>query len=164
MEPKWESIMAWQTSILRNGTEGQNRLTNHWLPTLERLETPPSPLTTVLFPQDPDFVSHDTPLDQIGDKSLVPGSRIALVGLGEKEIITCHQILLPNPILNTGNMGVLGLCEQRDLIRAKFPIYSRPGQILGLESWLRDEKRGRWVLILDNVDDHEFLRKSQVIA
>jgi tetratricopeptide (TPR) repeat protein len=31
-----------------------------------------------------------------------------------------------------------------------------------VENWLRDEKRGRWVLILDNVDDHEFLCKSPV--
>ena len=29
-----------------------------------------------------------------------------------------------------------------------------------VENWLRDEKRGSWVLILDNVDDHESLRKS----
>jgi hypothetical protein len=27
-----------------------------------------------------------------------------------------------------------------------------------VESWLRNEKRGRWILVLDNVDDHDFLR------
>jgi hypothetical protein len=31
-----------------------------------------------------------------------------------------------------------------------------------VENWLRDEKRERWILILDNVDDDEFLRKSPV--
>lgn len=52
------------------------------LPALERPETPPSPLSTVPFARDPDFVSRETLLDQIHDKSLVLGSRIALVGLG----------------------------------------------------------------------------------
>lgn len=52
------------------------------LPTPERPETPPSPLSTVPFPRDPDFVSRSTILDQICEKILVPGARIALVGLG----------------------------------------------------------------------------------
>ena len=43
---------------------------------------PPSLLSTVPFPRDPDFVSRDNLLDQIRDKNLVLGSRIALVGLG----------------------------------------------------------------------------------
>jgi hypothetical protein len=28
-----------------------------------------------------------------------------------------------------------------------------------VQNWLRDGKRGRWILILDNVDDDAFLRK-----
>ncbi|KAJ5918614.1 hypothetical protein N7466_010606 [Penicillium verhagenii] len=47
-----------------------------------RPETPPGPLSNVPFPRDPDFVRHDTLLDQLHNKSLVPGARIALVGLG----------------------------------------------------------------------------------
>ena len=49
---------------------------------LVRPETPPSPLSTVPFARDPDFVSRDTLLYQIHEKSSVSGSRIALVGLG----------------------------------------------------------------------------------
>lgn len=49
---------------------------------LVRPETPTSPLSTVPFSRDPDFVSRDTLLQQIHEKSSVPGSRIALVGLG----------------------------------------------------------------------------------
>jgi hypothetical protein len=49
---------------------------------LVRPETPPSPLSTVPFARDPDFVSRDTLLHQIHEKSSVSGSRIALVGLG----------------------------------------------------------------------------------
>ncbi|KAJ5604797.1 hypothetical protein N7510_009951 [Penicillium lagena] len=48
----------------------------------ERPETPPSPLSTVPFTRDPDFVCRTRLLDQIHEKSAVPGSRIALVGLG----------------------------------------------------------------------------------
>jgi hypothetical protein len=48
----------------------------------ERPETPPTPLSTVPFRRDPDFVSRDTLLDQIHEKISVPGSRIALVGIG----------------------------------------------------------------------------------
>ncbi|KAJ5921090.1 hypothetical protein N7466_009416 [Penicillium verhagenii] len=49
---------------------------------LVRPETPPSPLSTVPFARDQGFVSRDTLLLQIHQKSSVPGSRIALVGLG----------------------------------------------------------------------------------
>ncbi|KAJ0413209.1 hypothetical protein BJY00DRAFT_67984 [Aspergillus carlsbadensis] len=48
----------------------------------ERPETPPTPLSTVPFARDRDFINRDTLLRQIRKKSLVPGSRIALVGLG----------------------------------------------------------------------------------
>ncbi|KAJ6145552.1 hypothetical protein N7470_009447 [Penicillium chermesinum] len=48
----------------------------------ERPETPPNPLSTVPFARDPDFVSRSTLLHQIREKSSVPGSKIALVGLG----------------------------------------------------------------------------------
>ncbi|CAI7577715.1 unnamed protein product [Penicillium discolor] len=48
----------------------------------DRLETPPSPLSTVPFTRDPDFVRRDKLVDQIYEKNSVPGSRIALIGLG----------------------------------------------------------------------------------
>lgn len=62
---------------------GQGRLSNRRFPPyLERPETPTNPLSTVPFPRDLDFVSRDTLLRRIHEKSLVLGSRIALVGLG----------------------------------------------------------------------------------
>jgi hypothetical protein len=61
----------------------QGRLTNrHFPPCLERPETPTNPFSTVPFARDLDFVSRDALLRRIHEKSLVPGSRIALVGLG----------------------------------------------------------------------------------
>ncbi|KAJ6102621.1 hypothetical protein N7486_005048 [Penicillium sp. IBT 16267x] len=48
----------------------------------ERPEIPPTPLSTVPFRRDPDFISRDALLDQIHKKISVPGSRIALIGVG----------------------------------------------------------------------------------
>ena len=48
----------------------------------ERPETPPSPLSTVPFRDDPDFIDRGTLLDQIHEKCSKPAARIALVGLG----------------------------------------------------------------------------------
>jgi len=48
----------------------------------ERPETPPSPLSTIPFPRDPDFIDHGRLIDWIDGKSSGSASRIALVGLG----------------------------------------------------------------------------------
>jgi hypothetical protein len=58
------------------------RSTNSGFPSSERLEPRPEPLSTVPFSHDPDFVSRDALLDQVHEKASIPGSRIALVGLG----------------------------------------------------------------------------------
>ena len=51
-------------------------------PVPERPETPPNPSAIVPFGRDTDFVERGAILDQIHYKCAVPGSRIALVGLG----------------------------------------------------------------------------------
>lgn len=67
----------------KSGTGHDRKFAYSWpLPTPERPETPPSPLSTVPFARDCNFVSRDLLLRQIREKSSVPGSRIALVGLG----------------------------------------------------------------------------------
>ena len=48
----------------------------------ERPETPPSPLSTVPFRRDDDFVDRGTLLEQIAQKCAAPASRVALVGMG----------------------------------------------------------------------------------
>ncbi|KAK4551550.1 hypothetical protein LTR86_011113 [Recurvomyces mirabilis] len=47
-----------------------------------RPETPPSPISTVPFPRDPDHVDRGPLIDEIHDKLSVPVARVALVGLG----------------------------------------------------------------------------------
>jgi hypothetical protein len=48
----------------------------------ERPETPPSPLSNVPFPRDPDFVKRGLLSDEIHERLSIPGGRLALYGLG----------------------------------------------------------------------------------
>lgn len=66
----------------KSGIAGLMSNTHHRYFTLERPETPPLPLSNVPFPRDPHHVIRDPLLHEIHAKSSVPGSRIALVGLG----------------------------------------------------------------------------------
>ena len=61
--------------------DGSDRLTTVF-PSPEQLETCSEPLSTVPFPENPDIINRDALHDQIHEKASVPGSRIALVGLG----------------------------------------------------------------------------------
>jgi hypothetical protein len=50
--------------------------------TADLADVPPSPLSTVPFPRDPDYVRRSLLIEQIHTKLSVPGARVALVGLG----------------------------------------------------------------------------------
>ncbi|KAJ6000894.1 hypothetical protein N7481_001303 [Penicillium waksmanii] len=137
----------------------------------ERPETPPSPLSTVPFPRDPEFVTRDTLLHQIHDKISVPGggSRVALVGLGgvgksQLAIEYSYQVRSISPAtwvfwVHASNEARF---EQsfRD-IADQVKIHGRQDPKVNIfklvENRLRDEKLGKWVCILDNVDDDKFL-------
>ncbi|KAJ6103649.1 hypothetical protein N7486_003871 [Penicillium sp. IBT 16267x] len=101
----------------------------------ERPETPPAPLSTVLFRRDRDFVSRDTLLDEIYTKISVPGSRIALIGVGGVGNATRFE------------QSFRDIAELAKIFGRKDPT---------------DAKRGRWLLILDNIDDDGFLRQPSV--
>jgi hypothetical protein len=51
-------------------------------PVSERLETVPTPTSTMPFRRNPDFVDRGSILSQIHERCSVPAARIALVGLG----------------------------------------------------------------------------------
>ncbi|KAJ6004729.1 hypothetical protein N7540_013098 [Penicillium herquei] len=134
-----------------------------------RPETPPSPLSTVPFARDPDFVGRDTLLHQIHEKSSVPGSRIALVGLGgvgksQLTIEYSYQVRSQSPAkwVFWVHASTEARFEQsfRDIAdQIKLPGCQDPKvNIFKLvENWLRDENRGKWLLILDNVDNDQLL-------
>ncbi|KAJ5922217.1 Tetratricopeptide-like helical [Penicillium verrucosum] len=136
---------------------------------LERPETPTKPLSTVPFAQDQEFVSRDGLLRQIREKSLILGSRIALVGLGgvgksQLAIEYSHQIRSQSPA--TWVIWVHGSNESRfeqsfrdiaDQVKIPGRQNPQPNIFKLVENWLRDEKIGKWVCILDNVDDDQLL-------
>ncbi|KAK4978548.1 hypothetical protein LTR28_005076 [Elasticomyces elasticus] len=78
----------------------------------ERVETPPTPSSTVPLLSDPDYVDRPALRDKISTKLSTPAARVALVGLGG------------------AGCSVTGL---------------------------GDARKGRWVMVLDNVDDATFL-------
>ncbi|KAI2773039.1 hypothetical protein DTO027I6_5073 [Penicillium roqueforti] len=134
-------------------------------------EPRPEPLWTVPFQHDPDFVSRNELLAQIHKRSSIPGSRIVIFGIGgvgksRLVIEYCHQIRQESPDtwvfwVHASNAA---RCEEslRNLAdRAKIPgRQDRNSNIFQLfGNWLQDGKIGKWILVLDNVDDHELLRK-----
>ncbi|CAG8314098.1 unnamed protein product [Penicillium salamii] len=137
----------------------------------ERPESRPEPLSTVPFPHDPDFVSRDALFDQIDNKTSIGGSKIVLVGLGgvgktQLAAEYCHRVRQKSPgtwvfWIHASNAA---RCEKslRDLAdRTKIPgRQDRTANIFQLVgNWLRDERIGKWILVLDNVDDDGLLRK-----
>ncbi|OCK85164.1 hypothetical protein K432DRAFT_343643 [Lepidopterella palustris CBS 459.81] len=131
----------------------------------ERPETPPSPSAAIPFRRDPDFVDRGTLLDQIREKCFAPASRIALVGLGgvgksQLAIEYCHRTTDRSPEtwifwVHASNAARLeqsyrDIADQIKLLGRKDP----QADIFKLvHNWLRNEKNGKWILVLDNLDD-----------
>ncbi|KAJ5726684.1 uncharacterized protein N7483_008041 [Penicillium malachiteum] len=144
-----------------------------FLAPVERPETPPSPLSTVPFPQDPDFVGRDALLQRIREKAAAPGSAVALIGLGgvgktQLAIEYPYQIRREQPDtwvfwVHASNPDRFkeSFCDIAD--QAKIP--GRKGRQVYIcslvRNWLRNGVKEKWVLILDNIDDDVLLRGRQ---
>ncbi|KAJ5345625.1 hypothetical protein N7452_003629 [Penicillium brevicompactum] len=133
-------------------------------------ESRPVPLMTVPFPYDPDFVGRDE-LDQLLEKSSILGSRTVLVGLGgvgksRLAIEYCYQVRQRSPEtwVFWVHASTAARCEEsvRNLAdRANIPgRQDHNANIFQLfANWLQDGNIKKWVLVIDNVDDDELLRK-----
>ncbi|CAG8947722.1 unnamed protein product [Penicillium salamii] len=136
---------------------------------IKRPETPPSPLSTVPFTRDPDFVRRETLLDQIYSKNSVAGSRIALIGLGgvgksQLAIEYSYQVRSKSPATWVFWVHASNEARFEQSFRDIADQVKIPGRqdvkvnIFKLvENWLRDGKIGNWVCILDNIDDDQLL-------
>ncbi|PQE24997.1 hypothetical protein CJF32_00009547 [Rutstroemia sp. NJR-2017a WRK4] len=137
--------------------------------TLERSETPPNPSIVIPFSRDTDFVERGTILDQIYQKCTVSGSRTALVGLGG---VGKSQLAIeyayrtrdrsPETWIFWVHASNAARFEQsfRDIANCvKIPgRQNLQANIFQLVcDWLRNDRKGKWVLILDNMDDAGFL-------
>ncbi|KAG4440291.1 hypothetical protein IFR05_004252 [Cadophora sp. M221] len=134
----------------------------------ERPETPPNPSIVIPFSRDTDFVERAI-LEQIHQKCAVPGSRTALVGLGG---VGKSQLAIeyayrtrdrsPDTWVFWAHASNTARFEQsfRDIAnRVKIPGRQSPAANIFqlVHDWLCDKKKGKWVLLLDNVDDAGFL-------
>ncbi|KAJ5955445.1 hypothetical protein N7501_009724 [Penicillium viridicatum] len=134
-----------------------------------RPETPPNPLSTVPFARDRDFVSRDILLGRIREKCSIPGSRIALVGLGgvgksKLAIEYSYQVQSESPATWVFWVHASSKARFEQSIRDIADQVKIPGRQDSkanipklVENWLRDEKKGKWICILDNADDDKFL-------
>ncbi|CAI7606264.1 unnamed protein product [Penicillium bialowiezense] len=142
-------------------------------PSIERPETPPAPHSTCPFRRDPDFVDRGTLLEEIYQKGCAPTARIALVGLGgvgksQLAIECCYRIEERSP--ETWVFWIHAANAERfekscwDIAnRVKIPGRNDPkAKVFQLvHTWLSDKRNGKWVVILDNVDDSRFLHETQ---
>ncbi|KAH9203201.1 putative kinesin [Leptodontidium sp. 2 PMI_412] len=138
----------------------------------ERPETPPNPSIVIPFSRDIDFVERAI-FDQIHQKCVVLGSRTALVGLGGVgksqlaiEYAYRTQDRSPEPWVFWVHASNAARFEQsfRDIanyVKISGRQNPRADVFQLVHDWLRDDKKGKWVLILDNVDDVGFLVEAR---
>ncbi|OCK97191.1 uncharacterized protein K441DRAFT_470289, partial [Cenococcum geophilum 1.58] len=117
------------------------------------------------FRRDPDFVDRGTLLGQIREKLPAPASRIALVGLGgvgksQLAIEHCYRTADRSPgtwvfWVHASNAARLeqGFRDIADLVKLAGRTDPQANVFKLARDWLRDEKNGRWLLVLDNADD-----------
>ncbi|KAJ5976534.1 hypothetical protein N7481_010241 [Penicillium waksmanii] len=135
----------------------------------ERPETPSSPFSNVPFPRDPYFVGRGTLLRQIRAKSSEPGSRIVLFGLGgvgksQLAIEYSYRVRYESPTtwifwIHASNKVRFEQSFRDIADQVKIPGRqdSKANIFKLVENWLRDEKKGKWICILDNADEDQFL-------
>ncbi|KAJ5368856.1 P-loop containing nucleoside triphosphate hydrolase protein [Penicillium cataractarum] len=137
----------------------------------ERPETSPSPLSTVPFRRDPDFIKHGTLLEQISEKTSAPGSRVAVIGLGgvgksQLAIEYAYRLRIRSPTtwvfwIHASNATRFEQSCREIAERVKIPGRRNcDANILQLlQDWLHDREEGEWLLIFDNLDDDSFLHQ-----
>ncbi|EMR84639.1 putative tpr domain protein [Botrytis cinerea BcDW1] len=139
----------------------------------ERLETPPNPAALIPFSRDKDFVERGTILDQIYEKFTASGSRTVLVGLGgagKSQLAIEYAYQTRDRSQETWVFWVhasnTARFEQsfREIANCvKIPGRQNPqANVFQLvHDWLHDDRKGKWLVILDNADDASFLVQAQ---
>ncbi|KAK3617011.1 hypothetical protein LTR22_026872, partial [Elasticomyces elasticus] len=136
---------------------------------LERPETPPRPTSNIPFRRDPDFVERKEINDQIHTILSAPGARAALAGLGgvgksQIAIEYCYRIREQSQdtwVLwihaSTAARFEQSVRDAADLVKINGRNDPKADIYMLFRDWLRDERKGSWVIVLDNADDASFL-------
>ncbi|KAI7227081.1 hypothetical protein KC330_g8557 [Hortaea werneckii] len=134
----------------------------------EPTRTSPPPSSTVPFHRDPNFVDR-TELEMLEEKLSVWNKKVALVGIGgvgksQLAIEFCYRIRDKSPEIWTfwvhaGSAARFDADIRKLACDAGIPGWNDPKSdaFTLVYSWLRDERNGEWILVLDNVDDASFL-------
>ncbi|KAF2679034.1 TPR-like protein, partial [Lentithecium fluviatile CBS 122367] len=117
---------------------------NHYYPA--RPETPPAPSHAIPFRRDPDFVDRGTLLDQIRKSQLA--------------IERCYQTAdeYPETWVFWVHASLADRIEQSyrdiaDQVRLAGRNDPQADVFKLVHNWLRNEKNGKWLLVLDNADE-----------
>ncbi|KAK4892981.1 hypothetical protein LTR49_028535, partial [Elasticomyces elasticus] len=136
---------------------------------LERPETPPRPTSNIPFRRDPDFVDRKELNDQIHAILSAGGARAALVGLGgvgksQIAIEYCYRVREQSQDtwvlwIHASNAARFeqSVRDAADLVKIDGRNDPKADIHTLFRDWLRDKRKGRWVLVLDNADDASFL-------
>nr|POF18034.1 vegetative incompatibility protein het-e-1 [Quercus suber] len=156
--------------------EGKARAQARLSALLEQPEVLPTPSSNVPFRRDPNFVERPALTEQIDVKLMVPSGRVALVGLGgvgksQLAIEYTRRLRQRSPQtwvfwIHASNaarfeQSVRDVADQLRLHGRKDP---KTDHLRLLQDWLRDDSKGSWLIVLDNVDDANFLLEPQMIA
>ncbi|KAJ5777479.1 P-loop containing nucleoside triphosphate hydrolase protein [Penicillium odoratum] len=154
--------------------DNRGTVNNHFYPP-EQPQAPPIPLSTVPFCRDPDFVDRGSLLDIVQEKSSTSASRLALVGLGgvgksQLAIEYSYRVRDQSPDtwvfwVYASNTNRFEQSYKEIANRVKVPGRNDPkaNVIQLVYDWLQDSRGQKWVLILDNLDDDQFLYKPLAI-
>ncbi|KAI7471209.1 hypothetical protein KC351_g12240 [Hortaea werneckii] len=134
----------------------------------EPTRTSPPPSSTVPFHRDPNFVDRPE-LETLEEKLSIWNKKVALVGIGgvgksQLAIEFCYRICDKSPEIWTfwvhaGSAARFDADIRKLACDAGIPGWNDPKSdaFALVYSWLRDERNGKWILVLDNVDDASFL-------
>ncbi|KAK5680746.1 hypothetical protein LTR17_027515 [Elasticomyces elasticus] len=136
---------------------------------LERPETPPRPASNIPFRRDPDFVERKELNDQIHAMLSAPGARAALAGLGgvgksQIAIEYCYRVREQSQdtwVLwihaSTAARFEQSVRDAADLVKINGRNDPKADIYMLFRDWLRDARKERWLIVLDNADDAGFL-------
>ncbi|KAJ3497372.1 hypothetical protein NLG97_g1956 [Lecanicillium saksenae] len=139
----------------------------------KRPETPSTPSILIPFGRDRDFVKRGYILEKIEHSCGRPGSRTALVGLGgvgksQLVIEYAYRTRERSPATWVFWVHASNSARFKEGFQDIATFVKVPGRqnlkasIFQLvHDWLQHERNGRWVIILDNVDDASFLKQSR---